>query len=112
VTISTEGAGVLHVRFMRFRMLLPSRHLNPNEGAYGSHFSCLLSLDLVFCCLPLTAQVQLTPPLRVVPDLQQITRSSGLIFAGTVTSIAPVHAADSDRVNRAGRSPTTPIGAT
>jgi hypothetical protein len=50
---------------------------------------------LLFLCvpaLPLSAQDRTSPPLRRPPDLPQVTRRAGMIFAGTVTSILPVRA--------------------
>ena len=66
---------------------------------YRSFSRCLLIFGFLLGGVPLTAQVVRTvPPLRVLPDLGQMTRRAGLIFTGTVTSITPIHATGSDTV--------------
>jgi hypothetical protein len=46
-------------------------------------------------CLPLDAQTRASSPPRLAPDLREIVRQAGTIFAGRVVSIEPLHLASS-----------------
>jgi len=61
-------------------------------------FRCLLPVWLVLCAVSLRAQLRATVPSRVPPDLRQVARQAGTIFAGKVVSIEPLRLADSDHV--------------
>lgn len=59
---------------------------------------CRCLLFLCVAVLPLSGQDRTSPPVRQPPNLPQVTRRAGLIFAGTVTSITPVRATGSPQV--------------
>lgn len=61
-------------------------------------FRCLLPVWLLLCAVPLRAQLRASVPSRVPPDLRQVARQAGIIFAGKVVSIEPLRLADSDHV--------------
>jgi hypothetical protein len=65
---------------------------------HRSLFRYLLSVSLLVLVLPLCAEVRSTAPVRVRPDLRQMMRRAGMIFAGRVVSIEPLHLATPDQV--------------
>jgi len=65
---------------------------------HSTFLRCLLIL-LCLSSFGVDAQVRTTVPVRALPpDLNEITRRAGMIFAGTVLQIEPVRAPSSDQV--------------
>ena len=66
---------------------------------YRSVRRCLLAVHLFLLPVVLSAQGPVTTQLRnTQPDLRELTQRAGLIFAGTVTSITPIHSRDGSAV--------------
>lgn len=63
---------------------------------HSTFLRCLLILLSLTSIVSVDAQVRTTVPVRALPpDLNEITRRAGMIFAGTVLQIEPVRAPSS-----------------
>jgi len=60
--------------------------------------ACRCLLLSLFPLFPMSAQERPARPLPQAPNLQQVTRRAGMIFAGTVSSIAPIRATGQQQV--------------